>query len=92
MPAPIVPAPTTPINAYILIYLEKIEVNFIAGYAANSVVKALSEFAADKPGIVGSVTFDPIMCLAKTGKFCSNNPIADAVEIVQQAKGLKNFR
>jgi methylmalonyl-CoA mutase len=72
--------------------LDKIEVNFIAGYAANSVVKALSEFLGGNKSFNGSVVFDPIMCLAKNGKSGSANPMADAVEIVKNAKTINNFK
>lgn len=72
--------------------LDKIEVNFIAGYAANSVVKALSEFLGGTKSFNGSVVFDPIMCLAKNGKSGSANPMADAVEIVKNAKTIDKFK
>lgn len=72
--------------------LDKIEVNFIAGYEAIKVVNALKEFLSDKGPINGSVLFDPIMCLAKTDKFCSVNPMADAIEIVKSSQELANFK
>ena len=72
--------------------LDKIEVNFIAGYKAIEVSKALNEYLSDKKSINGSIVFDPIMCLAKTGKFCSTNPMADAIEIVKNSQELTNLR
>ncbi len=72
--------------------LDKIEVNFVAGYGSIKVVKALNEYFSDKSKINGSVTFDPFMCLAKSGKFCSANPVADAINIVKTAQELTNFR
>ncbi len=72
--------------------LNKIEVNFVAGYGSLNVVKALNEYLSDKTAINGSATFDPIMYLAKSGKFCSANPMADAVEIVKNSQEIANFR
>jgi methylmalonyl-CoA mutase len=72
--------------------LDTIEINFVTGCSALSLIKALKEFIAKNGEVNGSVTFDPLMCLAKNGKFCCANPVADAVEAINITKAFKNFK
>lgn len=73
-----------------------IEINFVAGYAAFSVLESFTEYISSKginpASIKGSVVFDPIMCRVKTGKSCSANPLEDAAKIVGLTKAIPNFK
>lgn len=72
--------------------LDTIEINFITGCSALSLIKALKGFVSQHGEVNGSVTFDPLLCLAKNGKFCSADPMANAVETVNATKVFKNFK
>ncbi len=72
--------------------INELEINFNAGYGALTFVKAFNEYLENKPSFSGSFVFDPLMCIAKSGRFCSANPISDATEMVNATKQLSNFR
>ncbi len=71
--------------------VNEVEINFIAGYGALEIAKALNEIEIDQ-SIIGSLKFDPFMCMAKIGKYCSANPLADAATVVNLLKDFPNFK
>lgn len=68
-----------------------VEVNIIAGHNAISIAQLLNEIEIDQ-NITGSFVFDPLMCLAKNGKFKGDNPIADAATVISLLKNFPNFK
>ncbi|MDA3890406.1 MAG: methylmalonyl-CoA mutase family protein [Salinivirgaceae bacterium] len=68
-----------------------IEINIIAGHGAMDIAKLLNEIEIDQ-SITGSFAFDPLMCVAKTGKFKNDNPIADAATVINLLKDFPNFK
>lgn len=71
--------------------LTEIEINFVVGHNALEIVKLFKEASINNE-IRGSFEFDPLMCLAKFGKFKQGNPIDEASEIISALKDYPNFK
>lgn len=73
------------------INLAEVEVNFAVGHSALEMAKLFKEASISKE-IRGAFEFDPLMCLAKFGKFKQGNPIDEAKEVITTLKDYPNFK
>jgi len=76
--------------------LSSIEINFITGYESVALVNALVEYInaeqIDHQSVKGSITFDPLVCLAKTGKFHTADYMVDVTRMIKISADLPNFK
>ena len=72
------------------------ELNFVSKGSTTGLVEVLiaylKENKIDGSKLKGSVGYDPLMGLAKNGKFCTADPMASAVNMVKICKELPNFK
>jgi methylmalonyl-CoA mutase N-terminal domain/subunit len=76
--------------------LANVEVNFTCKGSTTEFVEVLlayvKENKVDAINLKGSIAYDPLMCIARKGKYYSADPMANAVNMVKLLKALPNFK
>jgi methylmalonyl-CoA mutase len=76
--------------------LAAVEINFSCKGSTTEFVQTFIKFVKDSKTDVtkvrGSVGYDPITCIAKNGKYCSADPMGNAITMVKLCKELPNFK